>query len=61
MGKEQMERIEERVVTELGVVIPEEFGPAMAAAFAARVGRGTPGVIEEFLCSSIGIYRRAKC
>lgn len=58
MGKEQMERIEERVVTELEVVIPEEFGPAMAAAFAARVA---PGVIEEFLCSSIGICRRAKC
>lgn len=61
MGKERMERIEERVVTELEVVIPEDFGHAMAAAFAARVGRGTPGVIEEFLCSSIGICRRAKC
>lgn len=56
-----MDRIEERVVTELGVVIPVEFGPAMSAAFAARAGRGTPGVVEECLYSSIGICRRAKC
>lgn len=53
-----MGRIEERVVTELEVVIPEEFGSALTAAW---VGRGTPGVVEEFLCSSIGICMRAKC
>lgn len=40
-----MERIEERIVTELEVVIPEEFGLAMSAACAARFGRGTPGVV----------------
>lgn len=56
-----MERIEERVVTELEVVIPEEFGLAMSSAFAAQVGRGTPGVVEEVPCSSIGICSRAKC
>lgn len=56
-----MKRIEERVVTELEVVIPEEFGLAMSAAFAAWVGRVTPGVVEEFLCSSIGICRQAMC
>lgn len=56
-----MERIEGRVVTELEAVIPVEFGPAMSAAFAARAVRETPGVVEECLCSSIGICRRAKC
>lgn len=30
-------------------MIPVEFGPVMS------------GVVEEGLCSSIGIYRRAKC
>lgn len=49
-----MERTEERVVTELEVLIPV---PAMSAAY----GRETPGVVEECLCSSIGICRRAKC
>ena len=53
-----MKRVEERVVTELEVVIPGVFGSALTAAW---VGRGTPGVFEEFLCSRIGIYRRAKC
>ena len=56
-----MERIEERVVTELEVVNPVEFGLAMFPAYVARAGRETPGVVEECLCSSIWTCRQAKC
>lgn len=39
-------------------MIPVELGPVMSAAVLARE---KPGVVEEGLCSSIGICRRAKC
>lgn len=48
--------MEERVITELEVVIPVEFGPVISA----EPDCETPGVVEG-LCSSIGICRRAKC